>query len=150
MSRYSGYFILKEKISSAQHSHQVLYFLTSRLSTNHPTSICHSDSFIIPTNIYYSSFIPPQTHDLDLQPPLQPLLLYLPPHIIWHKMVFTTPPMPCWRNLKINFTSKMKNWIYECTHCKPRLKIDKNPKNSHSPCHSRSQRFYPDIVTKPS
>ena len=39
--------------SSVQHSHQVLYFLTSQLSTNHPTSLCHSEHFTIPTQYLF-------------------------------------------------------------------------------------------------
>ena len=82
VSRYNGSFIWKETRSSVQHSHQVLYLFTSRLSTNYSTIFCCSEKFTNPTNPYSSQYIPPKTHDLALQPPLQHLLLSLLPHLI--------------------------------------------------------------------
>ena len=65
-------FICKDTISSIQNSHQVLYFLTSILSTNHPTSICHSEHFTISTNTYSLLCIPQQTNDPSIKPPRNP------------------------------------------------------------------------------
>ena len=65
MSRYSGYSICKETRTSVKHSHQVLYSLTSRLSTNHKSinqaSVLQRILQSRP-NIYSSLFIHPQTH----------------------------------------------------------------------------------------
>ena len=70
VSSYSGYFICKETRSSVQHSNQVFYFLTNRLYMDHPTR---------PTNPYLSQCLPPRAHNMDLQTPLQHLLLSILP-----------------------------------------------------------------------
>ena len=79
MSRYSGSFIHKDKISSVKHSHQVFYFITSRLYINNLTRLCHPEHFTSPTQyllliIYPStntSFVPTtstETTTLSLDP----------------------------------------------------------------------------------
>ena len=81
LSGSSGSSICKERRSSVQHSHKVFYFLRSILSTNHPTSLCHSEHFTGPPNPYSSPCLNPRTHDPDLQPPLQHFLLS-PHHLL--------------------------------------------------------------------
>ena len=58
MSRYIGSFIYKEKISSVQHSHQVLYYLTSQVSINHSTILCSSEHFTNPTQYLFLDMSP--------------------------------------------------------------------------------------------
>ena len=61
VSRYSGYFIWRDTISSVQHYFQVFYFLTSQLSINQSTSICPLDHFTIPNQYLFLS-VSPYTH----------------------------------------------------------------------------------------
>ena len=125
----------------------MFYFITSLLSTNHPTRLCHSDHFKIQINPYSSQYLPPRIHNLSLQPPLQHLLLYLLPHLFLNNLTLTTlsksftltletpsktlitTSTPFLWNFLINITSKIqtgkeksKTGIYKCTNCKPRCK----------------------------
>ena len=141
----------------------MLYSLTNRLSTNHPT---------ISTNLYYSQCLPPKAYAPDLYPPKKHFILSiltLIPHLNYQNMTSTTLKITS-NTWLTNITLIWKPWmttslilLQKCLIKVPIQTSNKNdsqifhtnsqpmntswrnwvsPKHRSIPCHSISHWFY--------
>ena len=143
VSRYSDYFIWKDKRSPVKQSYQMIYSLTSWLSINQTTTINK--------HLYFRALYKPNLifipHYVSLHK--NKLRTY---HLHWNHTNFYSELELCDKTyfvatikyLLSNFDDNLKEYMKEPLYTKMQ-NLMQNPKNSYKPYHSLPKRIIPSF-----